>query len=74
MQIVGASDDCAGNTSAFLWEDDSSVDLNTLVISNPSSAQLNIARSINERGEIAVQGVLPNGDVHAFLLIPSGTE
>ena len=74
MQIVGFSDDCAGNGSAFLWEDGSLVDLNTLVIWNPSGAQLNIALDINERGEIAAQGVLPNGDLHAFLLIPSGTE
>jgi probable HAF family extracellular repeat protein len=76
MQVVGASAaDCAGNNaSAFLWENGSSVDLNTLVISNPSGAQLTIALSINERGEIAAQGVLPNGDVHAFLLVPSGAE
>jgi probable HAF family extracellular repeat protein len=74
MQVVGFSDDCAGNTSAFLWENGSPVDLNTLVISNPSGAQLTIALIINEHGEIAAQGVLPNGDLHAFLLIPSGTE
>ncbi len=76
MQVVGVSAaDCAGNNaSAFLWENGSSVDLNTLVISNPSGAQLTIALSINERGEIAAQGVLPNGDVHAFLLVPSGAE
>jgi probable HAF family extracellular repeat protein len=74
MQVVGSSDDCAGNTSAFLWESGSSVDLNTLIISNPSGAQLIIALIINERGEIAAQGVLPNGDLHAFLLIPSGAE
>jgi len=74
MQIVGFSDDCAGNGSAFLWEHGSLVDLNTLVISNPSGAQLTIALDINERGEIAAQGVLPNGDLHAFLLVPSGAR
>jgi probable HAF family extracellular repeat protein len=74
MQVVGFSDDCTANTSAFLWENGSPVDLNTLVISNPFGAQLIIALIINERGEIAAQGVLPNGDLHAFLLIPSGTE
>jgi probable HAF family extracellular repeat protein len=73
-QIVGSSDDCAGNTSAFLWENGSPVDLNTLVISNPSGAQLIEALDINERGEIAAHGVLPNGDLHAFLLIPWSTE
>lgn len=74
MQIVGDSDDCAGNGSAFLWENGSLVDLNTLVVSNPSGAQLTIALSINERGEIAAQGLLPNGDLHAFLLVPSGAK
>ncbi|MGA7414072.1 MAG: hypothetical protein WBW33_26595, partial [Bryobacteraceae bacterium] len=26
----------------------------------------------NDRGEIAVTGILPNGDQHAILLIPDG--
>ena len=47
------------------------VDLNTLV--PPGSAlHLTIPGTINDRGEIAGIGVLANGDVHAFLLIPCG--
>jgi hypothetical protein len=47
------------------------IDLNTLV---PPGTGLELAdagaASINDRGEIDGDRVLPNGDVHAFLLIP----
>jgi probable HAF family extracellular repeat protein len=71
-QIVGGTFDC--NTvaflHAFLWEKGGPmVDLNTL-ISPGSGLTLTIANSINDRGEIAGQGTLPNGENHAFLLIP----
>jgi probable HAF family extracellular repeat protein len=70
-QIVGVSDDdCFGqNAHAFLWEDGSLVDLDTFVSPN-SGVQLTFALSINEHGEIASLGLLPNGDQHAFALIP----
>jgi hypothetical protein len=45
------------------------VDLNTLIPPG-SGIDLGGAVSINDRGEINGEGVLPNGDVHAFLLIP----
>jgi hypothetical protein len=45
------------------------IDLNTLVAPG-SGLQLLIAHSINDRGEIAGDGILANGDSHAFLLIP----
>jgi len=70
-QIVGESDDdCSGtNAHAFLWEHGSLVDLNAFV-SPGSGVQLTVALSINERGAIASLGLLPNGDQHAFVLIP----
>jgi hypothetical protein len=56
----------------FLWERHSGMlDLNTLVQAN-SGILLFIATDINDRGEIAAEGVLGNGDVHAVLLIPCG--
>jgi hypothetical protein len=45
--------------------------LNTVV---PAGSGLTLTEgvSINDRGEIAANAVLPNGDVHAVLLIPVG--
>ena len=69
-QIVGQSFACDGSVShAFLWENGNIVDLNSL-ISHGSDLQLLVAGDINNRGEIAGFGVLPNGDQHAFLLVP----
>jgi probable HAF family extracellular repeat protein len=73
-QIVGLSFRCDGSAwHAFLWEHGDIVDLNSL-ISQPSALQLMVAGTINERGEIAGLGVLPNGDRHAFLLVPCNGE
>jgi probable HAF family extracellular repeat protein len=75
-QIVGASGDCGIAVHAFLWENGTIVDLNTLVPPN-SGLQLVYGLYINERGEIAGLGVPPGVPVenvesqgHAFLLIP----
>jgi probable HAF family extracellular repeat protein len=69
-QVVGGSGICHGGVHAFLWENTGPmIDLNTLVPPNPG-VQLTYGLSINERGEIAAQGVLANGDTHAFVLIP----
>jgi hypothetical protein len=45
------------------------VDLATLVLPG-SNITVNDAVFINDRGEIAGTGVLPNGNQHAVLLIP----
>jgi len=69
-QIVGQSFACDGSVShAFLWENGTIVDLNSL-LSHGSDLQLQVAENINDSGEIAVLGVLPNGDQHSFLLVP----
>ena len=67
-QIVGNSW-CDTSAATFLWEEGSMVDLNTLIPPN-SGMQLVDAQNINERGEITGLGILPNGDLHVFLLIP----
>src|SRR5215469_12352318 len=73
-QIVGQSFACNGPVShAFLWENGEVVDLHSL-ISHGSDMQLLAAFNINDRGEIAGVGVLPNGDGHAFLLVPCNGE
>jgi probable HAF family extracellular repeat protein len=73
-QVVGGSGICHGGVHGFLWENSGPmIDLNTLVPPNPG-VQLTFGLSINERGEIAAQGVLANGDTHAFVLIPCDEE
>jgi hypothetical protein len=49
------------------------IDLNTLVAPG-SGLTLTLALYINDRGEIAGNGVLANGDTHAFVLIPCDEE
>lgn len=69
-QIVGYSDDCSlNNAHAFLWENGHMIDLNAFV---PSYSHLTLTQAtfINDRGEIAAEGILPNGDQRAILLIP----
>lgn len=70
-QVVGHSGACDFSTiRATLWEDGGPmIDLNTLVPPG-SDLHLLIAYSVNDRGEIAGDGILANGDSHAFLLIP----
>ena len=69
-QIVGVSFACDSSVQhAFLWENGKIIDLNSLIPPG-SDMQLQVANSINNSGEIAGVGVLPNGDGHGFLLVP----
>ncbi len=63
-QVVGDAND-----NAWLWENGSIVDLNSLV---PHGTDLHVAvaAAINNRGEIVATGLLQNGDEHAIVLIP----
>ena len=62
-----------GGGPAALWEGGVLYDLNTLV---PPDSGFFIAgvNFINDRGEIAATGFLPNGDEHALLLIPCDVD
>jgi probable HAF family extracellular repeat protein len=74
-QIVGASGLCGIPIHGFLWEKGHMIDLNSLI---PPGVQLRFGININDRGEIAAVGKIPNSvdpDFyslydHAFLLIP----
>jgi uncharacterized membrane protein len=69
-QVVGDSMPCDFSAvTAFLWENGSLVDLNTLI---PPSTPFFVftASFISDQGEIAAFGALANGDQHALLLIP----
>ena len=63
-QVVGDAND-----NAWLWENGSIIDLNTLV---PPGTDMHVqtAAAINDRGEIVATGVLTNGDEHTVVLIP----
>src|SRR5208283_942305 len=67
-QVVGWAMDAMGNFTALVWQNKVPVDLNTLIPAG-SPWYLQNARSINDAGEIAGQGLL-NGQIHAFLATP----
>jgi probable HAF family extracellular repeat protein len=74
-QVVGSAFGCAtgpdGPAHGFLWQNGLMTDLNAFV---PPGSGLTLANAgfINDRGEIAGLGVLPNGNTHAILLVPCG--
>jgi probable HAF family extracellular repeat protein len=69
-QVVGDSGACFHSARAWLWENGGPiVDLNTLAIPG-SGLHLVDAEYINDLGEIACTGYLPNGDRHAVILVP----
>ena len=77
-QVVGHAFSCPNFHfhHALLWQNNSMVDLNSLIPTN-SSLELAFANDVNVRGEIAGMGVPPGVDPakvftlgHAFLLIP----
>lgn len=71
-QAVGISTNCHhAARAATLWEDGSAFDLNTLI--GPSPLHLTEGIHINDRGEILADGVLPNGDQRAVLLVPAAS-
>ena len=74
--VVGTSGDCEGvfETHGFLsLQDGPLIDLNDFL---PPGSDLVITdgETINDRGEIAGSGMLPNGAFHAIVLIPCGDE
>ena len=75
-QVIGDSGNCFNNINLrpFLWENGSIYDLSTAF--PPNHFQWSEAVFINDRGEIAGNIVLQNGNTHACLLIPckAGTK
>jgi len=72
-EVVGPSLDASGNPSAFLWRNGLMSDLNALVQKDPPLYLL-MADGINDVGQIAGFGTDSNGDIHAFLATPCGSE
>jgi probable HAF family extracellular repeat protein len=74
-QVVGDTGICGeGGGPSFFWQEGlPMVDINSLVLPG-SDLEVVDANDINDRGEIAGVGLLPNGDQHAVLLIPAHAE
>jgi len=73
-QAIGTSTDCMGTVEhMFLWENGSIHDLTAMILPG-SDIKVFEAWDINDRGEIAAVGMLPNGDQHAVLLIPASAS
>ena len=71
-QAAGTSTDCHGNVlHLFLWEHGSIVNL-TALIRPGADVVFNDPVMINDRGEIAGNGAMPDGTPHAVLLVPDG--
>ncbi len=62
-----------GGGPPALWDNGTLYDLTTLIL--PGSGVTVVGENfINDSGEIAATGILPNGDQHALLLIPVGED
>ncbi|MBV9736521.1 MAG: DUF3466 family protein [Candidatus Eremiobacteraeota bacterium] len=72
-QIVGQSctPGCAGSR-AFLYENGTMYDLNTLLDSSSAGYSLIFANDINDEGTITGLAVSSGGSILAFRLVPSG--
>jgi probable HAF family extracellular repeat protein len=70
-QIILSTGICGvGGGPGSLWQDGVLYDLNTLIPPD-SGFFIEDVNFINDSGEIAVTGILPNGDQHDLLLIPA---
>jgi probable HAF family extracellular repeat protein len=71
-QAVGFSTNSRGNNAAVLWQHGVMTNLNTLIPAHSHFVLLE-ALGINDRGQIAGYGQLPNGQRRGYLLTPSDT-
>ena len=70
-QAIGTSTNCMGVVQhLFLWESGSIFDLGALILGG-TDLTFQEAFDINDRGEIAARGMLPNGEQHAVVLVPA---
>jgi probable HAF family extracellular repeat protein len=66
-QVVGSSYTAGGESRAFLWENGTMIDLNSLLGPN-SGVTLTDATGINDQGQIIANGYDASGNYHGFLL------
>jgi len=75
-QVIGLSIDPTFSVlSAVLWQEGESVNLNSLVAQGADAGlYLQLAQSINSRGEIVGFGQTKTGEVHGFLAVPTNGD
>src|SRR5713101_386672 len=74
-QVVGASFSCDLSSSrGVLWENGAVIDLSSFVPPGSGFDVIGDILLLNERGEIAGNGPLPNGDIRFFTLTPVGDD
>jgi probable HAF family extracellular repeat protein len=72
--VVGTSLDSHFNPRAFVWQNGVMSDLNAAVSSNPGRLYLLLGYSINAGGEIVGLAATADGNLHAFLAVPSAVN
>jgi len=74
-QVIGDTGICGvgGGPNFFSEDGQPMVDIGTLILPG-SDLQIVELFAINDRGEIAGAGVLPDGDVHAIILVPASAD
>jgi probable HAF family extracellular repeat protein len=70
--IVGESEVSGTNSHAFVYENGSMYDLNSLIV-NPQGDAVYLAEGINNAGQIVGVATLPSGQFQAVLLTPTAT-
>lgn len=68
-QVIGGAGPCGEGGHSFLWEHGTIIDLSTFLPPD-SGIILQEPDFISDRGEIVGRAILPNGDAHAFAMIP----
>jgi probable HAF family extracellular repeat protein/YD repeat-containing protein len=69
-QIVGFSNIASGRFDAFLYENGTMIDLNSLLPAGSDFSYLHYATGINDRGQIVGSGITTGGQTHDYLLTP----
>ncbi len=71
--VVGGSLDASFNPRAFVWQNGTMTDLNTLIPSN-TPFKLMVACAINSAGQIIGWALTSTGELHGYLLTPGATN
>ena len=72
-QAVGRDRTGTGETHAFLWDNGTTWDLNSLLLPEFGGWELIDAWDINASGQICGSAITPDGAVHAFLATPQSS-